>query len=348
MGTGAGLGPLIVAIDGPSLLAEERELLRHPAVGGVILFARNYTDREQLCALTAAIRALRDPPLLLLVDQEGGRVQRFRDGFTRLPPPGTIGALYTAQPDRAEALAAQCGHVMAAELRACGVDLSCAPVLDLDRGVSSVIGDRALHSEPHAVARLAMAWVRGMAKGGMAAVGKHFPGHGAIAADSHVALPCDTRSLAQIAASDLLPFQCAIAAGLPAVMVAHIVFPEIDDRPAGFSRRWISDILRRRIGFSGAVLSDDLGMAGAVSVGSLSARCVQALAAGCDAVLLCQRSEAEAVLGDGSGSLELPTPADSPLRLARLYGRRAEAPPAHEWSDDWTVGDSPWESAIWD
>ncbi|WP_200342951.1 beta-N-acetylhexosaminidase [Halorhodospira halophila] len=311
----------MIGIAGGELPAQARELLRHPAVGGVVLFTRNFKNTQQLHDLTQSIHAVREPPLLVAVDQEGGRVQRFREGFTPLPAASWFGRLYDLDPDQARQSAHRAGWVMAAELRACGVDLSFAPVLDLDGGVSHVIGSRALHREPAAVARLGHAWMRGMRQAGMAAVGKHFPGHGSVEADSHVALPCDDRSLAEIARRDLVPFQRLAASGLPGVMAAHLVVPDVDDRPAGFSPRWIGDILRRRVGFLGAVFSDDLGMRGAETAGTMFDRVDACLGAGCDVALVCDPAEAEALLGEASGDRWLdPT---SALRLVRMHGRPA-------------------------
>ncbi len=327
------LGPLMVGIEGAALTAEEREILMHPAVSGVVLFTRNYRDPEQLAALCDAIHGVRDPALLVTVDQEGGAVQRFRSGFTRLPAPGALGPIYDQDPDRARGLARITAWLMAAELRACGVDLSFAPVLDLGRGVSSVIGRRAFHRNSGAVASLGYAWVRGMRDAGMAAVGKHYPGHGSVVADSHIALPQDNRTLAEIAAADLVPFQRLAASGLPAVMTAHVVYPEVDDRPASFSRQWIREILRRRIGFQGAVFSDDLGMEAAVSVGEMEQRIETALEAGCDAALVCAHELVAPVI-DAVGAH--PDPA-SAMRLARLHGRpaadRTTLRQSREWAD---------------
>lgn len=321
------LGPLLVAIDASELAEIEREMLVNPAVGGVVLFSRNFKNRRQLSELTAHIKSIRDPELLIAVDQEGGRVQRFRDGFTPLPPVAALGRLYFWEPERAIQLARTMGWIMAAELRACDVDLSLAPVLDLDRGLSSVIGDRAFHSQPQAVIALAQGWIYGMRQAGMACVGKHFPGHGAVEADSHIATPRDDRSLDSIASTDLLPFQSLAVSALPAVMAAHVIFPAVDSVPAGFSSVWIDDILRRRIGFRGAVLSDDLTMEAASVVGDYPARVNGALQAGCDAALICQRHRAEEVLG----AEYLPAHRDawrSGLRIARLYGG-----PAQSWEE---------------
>lgn len=313
------LGPVMTGIAGPSLTPAERELLAHPAVGGVILFGRNYESPDQLARLTQAIHALRSPPLLIAVDQEGGPVQRFRDGFTRLPPAARLGQRYEDDPAAARRLAEQCGWLMAAELRAAGVDLSFAPVLDLDYGVSVVVGERAFHRDPEAVADLAGHYVRGMQAAGMAAVGKHFPGHGGVAADSHRTLPVDPRPLADLEAADLLPFERLVGRGLPAVMVAHVLYPEVDARPAGFSSRWLHEVLRRRLGFQGAVFSDDLGMEAAAAAGAYPARARAALAAGCDMILLCNDPDAPAPVLDALSGYRDPAAA---LRLAHLHGAR--------------------------
>ncbi len=316
-------GRIIIGIEGVTLTSADRERLEHPAVGGVILFARNYAEPEQLEGLIAQIRQVREPPLLITVDQEGGSVQRFQEGLTRLPSPGWLGLVYDLDPPLGERLARLAGWVMAAELRARDVDLSWAPVLDLDRGISAVIAERSFHAEPEAVAALARSWCCGAYAAGMSAVGKHYPGHGTVAADSHDALPCDTRPLAEIARGDLVPFQHLAARGLPAVMTAHVVYPEVDDRPATVSPRWIGDILRGRLGFRGAAISDDLGMSAAATIGSLAERVAASLEAGCDGVLVCDPDAAGDVLerlgrDDGNGG--------AALRLARLYGRRAPSP----------------------
>jgi beta-N-acetylhexosaminidase len=273
---------------------------------------------------------VRTPPLLIAVDQEGGRVQRFRDGFTRLPPLREIGRRYSASRGDGLALARQLGWLMAAELRACGVDMSFAPCVDLDYGVSQVIGDRALHADASAVAELAVAYMLGMREAGMAATAKHFPGHGAVAADSHVALPVDRRAWPDIEA-DLQPYRRLMANALPAVMVAHVVFPEVDDRPASLSRRWIEGVLRNDLGFQGAVFADDLSMKGAAALGDIGARGALALAAGCDVLPVCNDRAAAIALLE---SLKAAPDPVSRMRLVRLHGREA-APPALATDPRW-------------
>jgi len=280
-------GPVVLGIEGPGLGPADRERLLHPLTGGVILFTRNFESPEQLTALTAAIHALRSPALLIAVDHEGGRVQRFRDGFTAIPPMRTLGDLWDEDVAGAAQAAAQLGRTLASELRAHGVDFSFAPVLDLDHGASAVIGDRAFHRNPNAVAHLASAFHDGLRAGGMAAVGKHFPGHGFVAADSHTEVPVDLRPMAEIVADDLVPFGVLVGHGLEAVMPAHVIYPEVDDEPAGYSRTWLQQILRGRLGFDGLIFSDDLGMAGAQGAGDLVARAEASVAAGCDMVLAC-------------------------------------------------------------
>lgn len=311
------LGPVIAAVSGTALTASDRELLLHPLVGGLTLFARNFADASQLTALCREIHALRDPALLVCVDHEGGRVQRFRDGFTRLPPMRRIGAIWDDDRLRAREVARAAGLVMALELRQCGVDVSFAPVLDLDYGASAVIGDRAFHSEPPAVIELAGALLEGMRAGGMAGVGKHFPGHGYIAADSHLELPVDDRSIEAIEARDLCPF-AALAAQLAGVMPAHVLYTRIDARPAGYSRFWLHDILRERCGFDGAIFSDDLGMAGAAGEGDLCRRAMAAFEAGCDLVLACTTADAEQVVA----GLEWTVSQASARRLQAMFGAR--------------------------
>ncbi len=311
------LGPLMVDVPGTALTAEDRRVLADPLVGSVILFTRNFTSLAQLEALVREIRALRQPPLLVTVDHEGGRVQRFREEFTVLPPQRAIGHAYDLDAEAGRRLAWQCGWLLAAELRAVGIDLSFAPCVDLDYGVSEVIGDRAYHRDPEAVARLAVSSMQGMRAAGMLAVAKHFPGHGAVVADSHKSLPVDRRSLVDLL-PDLVPYRRLIANGLAAVMVAHVQFPEVDETPASLSRRWIRDELRWNLGFTGAVFADDLSMGGAAGVGSVPERARRALAAGCDVLPVCNdRAAVLAVLEELGGESD-PL---SQVRLARLHGR---------------------------
>lgn len=311
------LGPLMLDVVGTELTDDDRHRLAHPLVGGVILFSRNYRNPEQLKTLTAELRALKSPPLLIAVDHEGGRVQRFRDGFTRLPPMRALGRLWNDHPVKARHLARETGYVLAAELRAHGVDFSFAPVLDLDWGPSCVIGDRAFHGDRHAVTELGQAVFLGMKDAGMAAVAKHFPGHGWAAADSHVALPVDERPLADIVANDIQPFRRLVDAGIAAVMPAHVVYDKVDAQPAGFSRKWLQTLLRGELGFTGAIVSDDLCMAGASLAGGVVARVTAAIEAGCDLALVCNRPDlADQVLRE----LKVDWPAPARARLARLHG----------------------------
>ena len=275
---------LCIGLAGPQLTADEQQWLRHPAVGMVILFTRNYQHPEQLEALTRAIRQTRGD-LLICVDQEGGRVQRFREGFFLLPPLATLGQVWDEDRVAARALAQAHAWVMASEIVAHGCDFSFAPVLDLGRN-AEVIGDRAFHHQPEAVAQLAEAWLAGLKLAGVQAVGKHFPGHGSVAGDSHHMLPQDPRPLESIRETDLPPFAHAFAHGLAGVMMAHVRYPAVDDAPAGYSRRWIQTILRQELGFSGLVFSDDLAMAGAGDA-PLAERVARSLAAGCQVLLLC-------------------------------------------------------------
>ncbi|WP_245756568.1 beta-N-acetylhexosaminidase [Amphritea atlantica] len=290
-------GALMLDIAGLSLTEDDKSLLKNPQVGGLILFSRNYHSPQQLSDLIQEVR-LCAPQLLIAVDQEGGRVQRFRDGFTRLPPMSVLGTLYSQDRDNAVTVATELGWLMAAELISYGIDISFAPVLDLDFGVSQVIGDRAFSGSPETVTALAGAFIDGMRQAGMASTGKHFPGHGWVVADSHLDVPVDERSLEEIEAQDLIPFTRLIQQGLDAVMPAHVIYRQVDDRPAGFSSYWIGQRLRAGMQFDGVVFSDDLTMEGASVAGSFEARAAQALDAGCDMLLVCNnRSAALQVLG---------------------------------------------------
>jgi beta-N-acetylhexosaminidase len=285
--------PLIIDVAGLALTDVDRKRLANPLVGGMILFGRNWQDREQLEKLCAQVKAVRDD-LLICVDHEGGRVQRFRtNGFTHLPPMRQLGEMWMTDAMQATNAASACGYVLASELRACGVDFSFAPVLDLDYGASSVIGDRAFHRDARVAALLAKSLMHGMLLAGVGNCGKHFPGHGFVKADSHVAIPVDNRPLKDILGDDALPYGW-LSATLTAVMPAHVIYPKVDKRPAGFSPKWLNDILRGQLGFQGAVFSDDLSMAGARRIEgrnvSYSEAAVAALSAGCDLVLLCNES----------------------------------------------------------
>jgi len=331
------LGPLMVDVAGTQLSAEDRDVLTHPLVGSVILFTRNFVEPAQLQALVAAIQSLRSPALLVAVDHEGGRVQRFRRGFSALPPLRRIGHVFDADAAEGLAMARALGWLMAAELLVCGLDFSFAPCVDLDYGLSEAIGDRAFHARATVVAQLAVAYVHGMRDAGMAATAKHFPGHGAVVADSHLTLPVDRRELVDLD-QDLLPYQRLIANALPSVMVAHVLFPAVDALPASFSRRWIDGVLRQELQFGGLVVADDLSMHAAAAMGDLLLRAERALAAGCDVIPICNdRPGVESVLDRLKAEIE---PA-SQLRLIRMRGRRqhrfenldasAEWKSAREW-----------------
>ena len=299
--TGTTHAPVILDIGGPTLEADDRRRLAHPLTGGVIFFARNWRDRHQLTELAAEIKSVR-PDALLCGDQEGGRVQRFRgDGFTHLPPMRVLGEMWMQDGTggrgsgamRAVQAATAAGHVLGSELRACGIDLSFAPVLDLDHGASGVIGDRAFHRDPRVVSLLAKSLMHGLLEAGMRNCGKHFPGHGYVKADSHTEIPEDRRSLAAILGDDAKPYEW-LAGTLASVMPAHVVYTKVDENPAGFSSRWLKEILRHELGFDGAIFSDDLSMAGARRVGGVEVTYADAAshaqAAGCDMVLLCNQS----------------------------------------------------------
>lgn len=325
------LGPLMIDLEGTAVSAEERELLRHPRVGGVILFARNYTDSAQLARLTADIHAVRSPPLIVAVDHEGGRVQRFREGFSQLPSARRVGHEFDADARKGLALARAMGWLMAAELRAHGVDLSFAPCVDIDYGVS-FITDRAFHSRPAVVAQLACAYVKGMREAGMAATAKHFPGHGAVTVDSHLRLPVDRRERADLD-GDLMPYRRLIANGLPAVMVGHLLFPAVDDAPASLSARWIREVLRGELRFQGVVFADDLSMGGAAQAyGDVVSRAARALAAGCDMLPVCNRRASVLQLLE---RLTVESEPASGLRLIRLHGRESYTPDALRLRPQW-------------
>ena len=313
------LGPVMVDVAGLALTPDDIERLQHPQVGGVILFARNFAAPLQLIQLTHSIRELRTPHLLIAVDHEGGRVQRFRHGFTPIPPMSELGKLWDRDPAQALAAARGCGFVIGSELQAHGVDFSFAPVLDVDYGESSVIGDRALHSDPHTIAVLAEALQAGLSASGMASVGKHFPGHGYVRADSHLEVPVDDRTLAEITARDLLPFQRLARSGMGGMMPAHVIYPKVDAKPAGFSSAWLQKILREKLGFDGLIFSDDLSMEGASTAGGTVARANAALNAGCDMVLLCNDPRAQDTMLEG---LERrPVAPTLAKRLERMRGK---------------------------
>ncbi len=315
-------GPLMIDLIGPELAAEERELLAHPHVGGVILFARNFHSPSRVRDLIARLRACREG-LLIAVDQEGGRVQRFRDGLTRLPPMARLGETYARDQAGACSQARDMGWLMAAELRALDVDISFAPVLDLGAANDEVIGDRAFAATADAVTALAGAWIEGMAQAGMPATGKHFPGHGSVRGDSHHLLPEDARPLSQIRATDLVPFAQLAAQGLPAVMAAHVLYSAVDAVPASFSHYWLQTVLRGELAFDGAVFCDDLCMAGAGIMGDMLARAECALAAGCDMLPVCNSREDVVTLLD---QWRPRTTARARERLVAMRGRRVAVP----------------------
>ena len=322
------LGPLQIGLAGLEVSAEERDWLKHPAVGGVVLFTRNYQDLSQLTDLTASVTAIAGRELLTCVDHEGGRVQRFRDGFTRLPPLNVLGKMYADSASNALDFAYRHGRVMATELLLCGVDLSFAPVLDIgDRSV--VIGDRAFAADTAAIIELSVAYIGGMHDAGMAATGKHFPGHGSVEADSHTDDVCDPRTFEEIEQLDLKPF-AALSGKLDAMMMAHVLYPAVDEKPAGYSPFWIKTILRQKLAYQGTIFSDDLGMFAAKVAGGLVERVRDSLLAGCDAVLVCDPDDVRQLLANSD---ELQTDAD--LALRRLKGRltatREEIERVGEW-----------------
>jgi beta-N-acetylhexosaminidase len=336
------LGPVVIDVEGVQLTRNERERLRHPLVGMVILFARNFESPQQLAELTAEIHALREPPLLIAVDHEGGRVQRFRTGFTAIPAMAELGRLWDRDVLGACRTAVSTGYVMAAELRAHGVDFTFAPVLDLDWSRSSVIGDRALHRDARVVTMLANHFCHGLLLAGMANCGKHFPGHGWPAADSHHAIPLDERKLKQILAADAAPYRW-LGATLASVMPAHVVYETVDRMPATFSRRWIEDTLRARLGFSGVVFSDDLSMEGARVAGGLLESAQAAVDAGCDMILVCNDREAADRVLDG---LRWTRGDRFAQRLARITPRGVAAT-AHELAQEETYRNARADIEAW-
>jgi len=316
------LGPVMLDVKGHELDEDDRRRLCHPQTGGVILFSRNYRDPQQLAQLCRKILELREPRLVIAVDHEGGRVQRFREGFQAIPAMGHLGDLYDDDPSQALQLAETFAWMMCAELLHYGVDLSFAPVLDIADPVSSVIGDRAFHRDPEAIAHLANAWVRGMRSAGMEAVGKHFPGHGSVEGDSHHVMPFDRRSFDAIEALDLVPFRRVIHTHLAGIMMAHVIYDQIDALAAGYSRYWIETVLRQQLEFDGVVFSDDLSMSGAESVGGYTERARQALAAGCDILLVCNNPDgADEVL---ESLRDYSNPATQ-MRMIRLHGQQSHA-----------------------
>lgn len=341
------LGPIMMDLIGTQISDAERELLLHPQVGGLILFTRNFESIEQITSLIAEIRALRTPRLLIAIDHEGGRVQRFHEGFTRLPPASVFGEIYKHDPKLARDCAERTGWLMAAELRAINVDFSFAPVLDLAHGVSGVIGNRAFHAKPEIAATLAYAFMHGMSLAGMSAVGKHFPGHGGVAEDSHLALPVDHRDMATLMKSDMIPFEKMIHNNLPAIMPAHVIYDQVDDKPAGYSAIWLKKILRERLKFQGVIFSDDLSMEAAGIGGSYGERALLALAAGCDMVLVCNHPDGVSEVIEALADYSNPT---SQLRLTRMHGKgrldRNELLASSKWQQVnkmiLELDDSPW------
>ena len=295
------LGPLIVDVEGLELTDVDIDILSHPMVGGVILFARNYSDKDQVTGLIKQIKSLRTPELIVCVDQEGGRVQRFKRDFTQLPPLHTLGCLYDQNAQQGIQAAYDLARLMATELKPTGVDFSFAPVIDLFDSSSEIIANRAFHHEPHVIAELARSYIKGLHDSGMIAIGKHFPGHGGVLEDSHLCLPQDQRCYQDLTNKDLIPYQQLIDHGMDAVMTAHVLFKQIDPLPSGFSDFWLKTALRQQLGFKGIIFTDDLSMQGAVELGSVVDRTHMALNAGADIALICNdRPAVEQVLSDNS------------------------------------------------
>ncbi|MGI9308661.1 MAG: beta-N-acetylhexosaminidase [Gammaproteobacteria bacterium] len=328
------LGPIMADVQGHELAPEEKELLQHPLIGAVILFSRNYAGREQVSRLIQDIRAVRDPPLLIAVDQEGGRVQRFKEEFTALPPLRWLGHEYDIDPRRARQLSTLCGWLMATEVRSVGADFSFAPVLDIDRGLSEIIGDRAFHSDSEIVATLSRSYCQGMRNAGMAAVAKHFPGHGGVVADSHLALPEDHRSYEELL-DDIYPYRTLISNGLQGVMPAHVRYTKVDERIASMSEFWLQTELRQNLDFKGAIFSDDLSMEGASIEGDIPTRVEKTLAAGADMALICNNPAAVAATIDHMNT----------YLGAASYARLAAMRPLQPQADE-AYGSSHWQETI--
>jgi beta-N-acetylhexosaminidase len=326
------LGPIMMDLRGTTLKNDEKELLLHPLVGGIIFFARNYESPEQITALAKEIHGLREPRLLIAVDHEGGRVQRFQDGFTRLPALQLIGERYDQDKGVGLTLAEKAGWLMAIELRAVDIDFSFAPVLDVCKGISQVIGDRSFHRDPECVAELSKAYMHGMRRAGMSAVGKHFPGHGAVKEDSHFAIPFDRRRFEDIQMDDMVSFERLIHVGLAGIMPAHVIYPAVDDKPAGFSSIWLRNILRQQLEFQGVIFSDDISMAGAEAVGGYVDRAYCALEAGCDMVLVCNNQAAAIEVLD---NLKVEPDPASQSRLIRMHGKHEQNFPKLKNDEAW-------------
>ncbi|MCK5903388.1 MAG: beta-N-acetylhexosaminidase [Cocleimonas sp.] len=309
--------PVMFDLAGTELTAEEKEILQHPMIGGLIFFSRNYYNIEQITHLIKTVRDGAKQEILIAIDHEGGRVQRFHEGFTSLPAVAELGKAYDKSQAHGLQLAQQHGWLMAAELKSVGIDFSFTPVLDLDHGISDFMGDRIFHQDPDVLVKLGAAYIKGMHEAGMAATGKHFPGHGAVKADSHIDLPIDHRTKAAIFEKDILPFSQLFLQGLDAVMPSHVIYPNIDDKPAGFSRIWLQDILRQQLKFDGVIFSDDLGMKAASFAGGYTERAEAALEAGCDMILPCNNRKSIIEILD---NVKIKPSAASAQRLDRMKG----------------------------
>ncbi len=330
------LGPLMVDLVATGISDTEKELLLQPEVGGVILFTRNFSSVEQITELVTELHSLRNPHLLIAIDHEGGRVQRFREGFTVLPPAAIYETVFKQNESRGRELATLSGWLMATELRSVGIDFSFAPVLDLAHGISGVIGDRAFARRPQTVATLAYAFMHGMQEAGMQAVGKHFPGHGAVVEDSHIAMPVDHRELDDILKFDVIPFERMIENGLAGIMPAHVIYDKVDMKPAGYSPYWLNTILRERLNFQGAIFSDDLSMEAAGIAGGYGERAEAALQAGCDMALVCNHTEGAIEAVEYLHGYLNPT---SQVRLMRMHGK-------HHIDRHVLLSDEKWQQAV--